>query len=58
MTRTERAAKAIPISLNPHAIVIDENQEKVEKGEKRREVVGLFHCTRHGKRRSIEGSVT
>jgi hypothetical protein len=51
-------AREVMFSLNPHAIVIDKNQERVERGEKRREVIYFFQFTRHGKRRGIERSNT
>jgi hypothetical protein len=48
-------AGEVLFSLNPYAIILDENQERVERGEKRREKRGVyfFQYTCHGKRRGI-----
>jgi hypothetical protein len=51
-------AGEVPFSLNPYAIIIDESQERVERGEKRREAVYFFQYIRHGMRRGIERSDT
>jgi hypothetical protein len=51
-------AREVPFSLNPYAIVIDKNQERVEWGEKSREVIYFFQFTRHGKRWGIKRSDT
>jgi hypothetical protein len=52
--RTKRLqAREVPFSLNPYAIIFDENQERVERGAKRRGAVYFFQYTRHGKRRGI-----
>jgi hypothetical protein len=52
--RTEKTtSRRSSIFLNPYAIVIDENQERVERGEKKkkkREVVYFFPHTCHGKK--------
>ena len=38
-----RGKEAVLVSLNPYAIIIDENQERVEwRREERREVVYFF----------------
>jgi hypothetical protein len=53
VTRTEKTtSRKSSIFLNPYAIVIDENRERVERGEKKRkkrEAVYFFQHTCHGK---------
>jgi hypothetical protein len=54
--RTEKLrAREVPFSPNSNAIVIDENQERVERKRRKegREAAHSFPYTRHGERRGI-----
>jgi hypothetical protein len=53
-----RGKEAVPVSLNLYTIIIDENQEKVERGREEKEGGLFFQSTCHGKRRGIERSDT
>ena len=53
-----RGKEAVPVSLNPYAIIIDENQERVEWGREGKGGGLLLSIHMHGKRRAIERSDT
>jgi hypothetical protein len=53
-----RGKEVVPVSLNPYTIIIDKNQERVERGREEKEGGLFFQSTCHGKRRGIERSDT